>query len=92
MKTLTVDKFLREIVEYLELPPLKKGTRFVIRFSDEESQFKINFEKNYNIHTVYKRITDIEAIREELSGKISPRSEKRIIAEIEMIRTFVSES
>lgn len=107
LKHLTVNAFLFEVIQSLDLPPLRQGTKFIILFSGQSSRFNINFEGTDLLHTVYKRICAIEANREELkkssstddlqasgqSGRINQSGEgqKVIMAELDMIRSQMSE-
>ena len=71
LKHLTVNAFLYEVIQSLNLPPLKEGTKFLILFSGQSSKISINFEGTDLLLTVYKRICAIESNREELKRSIS---------------------
>ena len=66
LKDLTVNAFLLEVIQSLDLPPLKDGTKFLITFSGQSSQFNINFERSELLLQVYKRVSTIEANRQHL--------------------------
>ena len=101
LKQLSVDEFLGEVLQSLNLPRLKYGTKFNILFSGESSRFNIKFQGSDRLFTVYKHICAIETNREELkkssnmeqskeSGKlviVTPRSDvqKVIMAEVDMV-------
>ena len=71
LKDLTVDQFLYEVIQSLDLPTLKEGTKFLITFSGQSLKSIINFEGSDRLIQVHTRISQIEENRETLRKSTS---------------------